>query len=226
MKKALSLILALVMCLSLCACGGGEGSIPTDNDTTQNTNSEQNGTTGEVENNTTESNNDNTETSLVIRDTDGTAYINVDRCSEIVEEVVELTTDNWMNYFKICYFDKPSGFEDAGYELVANTDRYHGFVDVVIEFKNKTTGEVVTRELEYNGCTVGENFVLDDYDCTKIQGYLYFVDFPEEAIINSEYYGTAYKLAWGTDKNISSTSVYFSIDTRTKAVVITSEMMK
>lgn len=219
MKKALSLLLALVLCLSLCACGGGEGSISTDNNTTQNTNREQNGTT-------TESNNDNTETPLVIRDTDGTAYINVDRCSEIVEEVVKLTTDNWMQYFKICYFDTPYGFEDVAYKLVANTDRYHGFVDVVIELKNKTTGEVVTRELEYNGCTVGENFVLDDYDCTKIQGYLYFVDFPEEAIINSEYYGTAYKLAWGTDKNISSTSAYYEIDTRTKAVVITSEMMK
>ena len=226
MKKAISLLLALVLCLSLCACGGGEGFIPTDNDTTQNANGEQNGTTGEVENNTTESNNNNTETPLVIRDTDGTAYINVVRCSEIVEEVVELTTENWLDYFKICYFDKPFGFEDVVYKLVANTDRYHGFVDVVIEFKNKTTGEVETLELEYNGCTVSEDFVLEDYDCTKIQGYLYFVDFPEETIINSEYYGTVYKLAWGTDKNISSTSSYYSIDTRTNAVVIVSEMMK
>ena len=40
MKKALSLILALVMCLSLCACGGGNPSIPTNNEATQNTTSE------------------------------------------------------------------------------------------------------------------------------------------------------------------------------------------
>ena len=38
MKKALSLILALVMCLSLCACGGGDPSIPTNNEATVITN--------------------------------------------------------------------------------------------------------------------------------------------------------------------------------------------
>ena len=218
MKKAISLFLAFVMCLSLCACGE-ESSIPTDN-------GEQNGTNGEVENNTTESNNGNAETPLVIRDIDGTAYINVDRYSEIVEEVVELTTDNWKEYFKICYFDTPYGFEAAGYKLVANTDQYHCFVDVSIELKDKTTGETFTCDLDYNGYAVSENSNLNSYECTSIQGHLYFLNFPEEAIINSEYYGTTYMLAWGTDKNISSTTQYFAIDTRMKAVALDLDMMK
>lgn len=36
MKKALSLLLALVMCLSLCACGGGEEEAPTEAETVSN----------------------------------------------------------------------------------------------------------------------------------------------------------------------------------------------
>ena len=55
MKKALSLILALVMCLSLCACGGRKAPNPTrddlNNETTQDTNGEQNET---LDNNTTD----------------------------------------------------------------------------------------------------------------------------------------------------------------------------
>lgn len=35
MKKAISLILALVMCLSLCACGGGESNTPNTPETTE-----------------------------------------------------------------------------------------------------------------------------------------------------------------------------------------------
>ena len=34
MKKAISLLLALVMCLALCACGGGEGNNPSTPETT------------------------------------------------------------------------------------------------------------------------------------------------------------------------------------------------
>ena len=35
MKKAISLLLALVMCLSLCACGGGESNTPNTPETTE-----------------------------------------------------------------------------------------------------------------------------------------------------------------------------------------------
>ena len=61
MKKAISLLLALVMCLSLCACGGGE--TPNSNNDTFDNNSATNGTGGDTTNNSTvgETNDNNTE---------------------------------------------------------------------------------------------------------------------------------------------------------------------
>ena len=63
MKKALSLILALVLCLSLCACGGGETPNTTDNNETQqeteNRPTNDNSFNEDNTQNTTDTNSDN-----------------------------------------------------------------------------------------------------------------------------------------------------------------------
>lgn len=80
MKRTLSLILALILCLSLCACGGGEqnnetqdGGNSTINNGNGSTHAPESGTT-----NTTE-NTENTPKSIT----------------------VEITPDNWSEYFEI-----------------------------------------------------------------------------------------------------------------------------
>lgn len=175
MKKALSLILALVLCLGLCACGGEQDNQQQklDNDSTSQTEGEA---------------------LLLQHPTEGT-IINIRRFDELWE-TVELTTENWMDYIEVCTYTREKTERDAFGEIVSTKtvtyhelgvkgDRYYNFRDFVIELKNKTTGELET----YKGTNdawipeVKEDFRLDEYECTRIKGTIYFVDIPEEVIV-------------------------------------------
>ena len=189
MKKALSLILALVMCLSLCACGGGKQDIQPQKPNSDNTSNDSvSQTEGE---------------SLIIQNPEsGTPMINIKRFNELMV-TVELTTENWMDYIEVCTYSREEVEKDAfgeivstetitHYELGAKGNKYYNFRDFVIELKNKTTGELET----YKGTNdawipeVEEDFCLDEYECTRIKGTLYLVDIPDEVIITNTDSGT------------------------------------
>ena len=160
MKKALFLILALVLCLSLCACGSGGKE--------------------------------------VISGFDGTPALNMNLVDKHIDRV-ELTVDNWNEYIKEYSYDIEIVERDAFgeitkaekvtvYRLGYGTEKYH-CLSATIELKHKQTGEIVTfgemlasNVVEDIGAVRFEPFHLDEYECTRIKGYLYFIDYPDEVI--------------------------------------------
>ena len=182
MKKIVAFILALVLCLGLVACGNGSGNTETqkpgegniDNDTTTQTEAE----------------------ALIIQDPRGdNLIINIMRFREIMQ-TVELTAENWMDYIEVCVYNKETTRRDAFgeitsveketlYELGAKGSKYYNLRDFAIEFKHKTTGELVTCKGNNDAyiATVNEQFSLDDYECTRVKGTLYLLEIPEEVII-------------------------------------------
>ena len=178
MKKIIALLIVAIMCLSFVACG----TITKDNnvDSGDNTNI----ITGE----------DNAE--AVLTEKEGIVCIREDKFSDILERV-ELTTENWKDYIRYYSYDEKIVYKDdfgeiistetvAHYCLGAGNERYHQFQDVVLELKNKETGELTTYNFELFGHTntydVSMDFNLDDYECTRIKGRIYFVDIPMEAL--------------------------------------------
>ena len=180
MKKALSLVLAVVLCLLLCACGGEEK------------NPQQEMTNGD------NLSSDSTSTDSVSQDKEGliiqipgngdVPVINAMRFEELVEKV-ELTTENWRDYIDVCSYNVETVCEDAfgeilstetytAYELGAKGDKYYNFHNFAIELKHKTTGDLLPDLFAVEG-----NVSLDDYECTRIKGTLYLVDIPEEVIM-------------------------------------------
>ena len=186
MKKALSLILALVLCLSLCACGEDVS-----NGTSGTADNKENPTTlatagmGDV--------NADTDIDWFIRET----QINTAKLPEYVE-IVELTTENWMEHLKVYSYsyteedvEKDAFGETVSAEPIthegrafgAGNEKYHYYDDVVIELKHKTTGELFVFDLEYgnggfepgNDWEIEEDFTLDDYECTRIKGSIYYL---------------------------------------------------
>lgn len=159
MKKLLALLLAAVMCLSLVACGGGKE---------------------------------------VVSGFDGTPALNTKFIDEHITRV-ELTTDNWKDYIKEYSYDVEVVEKDAFgeitntekvtvYRLGYGTEKYH-CLSATIELKHKPTGEVVVL-----GQSLASNIVedisviqyepidLDEYECTRIKGYIYFIDYSEEVM--------------------------------------------
>lgn len=155
MKKLLALLLAAVMCLSLAACGGGKE---------------------------------------VVSGFDGTPALNEKTVRDHIDRV-ELTVDNWREYVKVYNYDVELVQKDSFGEITKSekititrigygTDRYH-YLDAIIELQHKQTGEKVI----YGPAShLGKSFVLqdtinlDEYECTRIKGYLYFFDFSEEVL--------------------------------------------
>lgn len=87
--------------------------------------------------------------------------------------------------------------------LSAGNEKYHQFQDALLELKIKATGETFyvsfMQENEWYdtgsnsgfefsaqnnsvSVSVTEDFNLDDYECIRAQGRLYYVDLPEEAV--------------------------------------------
>ena len=198
MKKLLALLLAAVMCLSLAACGGGTTDTQTKNpvllyyeSSVLNTN----------------------------------VFINIDKLADILE-IVELTTDNWREYIKVYSYSVETVETDAFgevtssetntyYQLGAGNERYHCFEDVAIEQKNKETGELTIYEFNYAGeDDIPEDFNLDNYECTRIQGKLVFADLPEESF---------YTVSWDNRMHFSlstksQVSYELGIDNGTNAI--------
>lgn len=159
MKKLLALLLAAVMCLSLVACGGGKE---------------------------------------VVSGFEGNPALSMKSIDEHIDRV-ELTVDNWKDYIKEYSYDVEMVEKDAFgevtkretltlYRLGYGAERYH-CLSATIELKHKQTGEILllgeslASNIVEDICAVQlEPFRLDEYECTRIKGYMYFVDYPEEVM--------------------------------------------
>ena len=219
MKKVLSLILALVMCLSLCACGKGSQDAQSQMPNIFETSPTLGGTCND--------NTPPTEEPLIILDPkEGYYLINESRFDELTE-TVELTTENWMEYLEVWSYTQETVQKDAfgeivsietctSYYLVAKGDQYYMFNDFVIELKHKTTGTLtICRGEDYNGLIVysstervPEDFCLDEYECTRIKGTLSFVDIPDEVITVSPHTGARVYRVGCIDKSVDYNLLY------------------
>lgn len=159
MKKILALLLAAIMSISLVACGGRRE---------------------------------------VVSGFEGTPALNLNTVGEHITRV-ELTVDNWKDYIREYSYDVEIVEKDAFgeitkaekvtvYRLGYGTERYH-CLSATIELKHKETGEIVLlgktlpSNIVEDICAVQfEPFNLDEYECTRIKGYMYFIDYPEEVI--------------------------------------------
>lgn len=202
MKRLISLILAPILCLGLCACGAEDedrhtdrnnsnnllGNVESDDEEQNVHNDGQSGNTGNDTENQTES-----EPLILYDETAGHRYINIRRFRELLV-TVELTTENWMDYIEVCsYTVEKIEKDDFGeiistqtstcYELGAKGNKYYHFQEFVIELRNKQTGKLVTYRGHIDTTPeVEEDFCLDQYECTRIKGTLYLIDIPEETI--------------------------------------------
>lgn len=192
MRKIILLICALVLCLSLCACSRDAQN---DGDLGQldsffgqqdgNNDVQQDGGESEIQ------------APLVIRQGGGTGYINAARLHEIVQ-TVQLTTENWRDYIRVYAYSyvivktEKNAFGEVisteetivtGCQLGADDTRYHSFEGVAIELKHKSTNEVISYKFDEGGHKLEEAIDLSQYECTRIQGILHFVDLPEEVIM-------------------------------------------
>ena len=205
MKKAISLLLALVVCLSLCACGRRNKTPETTEAPTNKP--PQSNTTDETDSTITdESNSDQTSPFVVYYE--DRPWFNLIKFKTDVE-IIELTVENWKDYIKVCSYDRCL--------LGAGKERYHCFESVVMELKNKETGEVTTFEFGYDGYSVANDFSLDAYECTKIEGYLYYLNFPEDALAPYEFINLAYI---EEDGDVSPQPSTLKLDPETNAVEV------
>lgn len=205
MKKLHVLLWAMVICILFAACGGNT---PAGNTDLGNSNTETDSTAAVSSPDNAEKSDEN---DLIIK-TDGGPCINANRFAELVE-TVELTTENWREYIDTSFntyerIDEKNAFGEVTAtsmrttcHMMAKTDKYFQFVGTeerpaAIELKHKTTGEVLIEPLEgwdyllpYSVKNADDSFFekynMDNYDCTRIQGTLYIVDIPEEAIVDS-----------------------------------------
>lgn len=220
MKRIIALLLAAVMCLSLVACGGetlNTSETPNANDNSSTQQSEQlsgestesetkNETIDNVESTTTDGSNAEEAPFVVFyEDRD---WFNLIKFKTDVE-IIELTVENWKDYIKVCSYDRCL--------LGAGRERYHCFENVVMELKNKETGEVTTFEFGFDGYSVANDFSLDAYECTKIEGYLYYLNFPEEALAPYEAITLAYI---EEDGDVSPQPGTLKLDSKTNAVEV------
>ena len=197
MKKLIALLLAAVMCLSLVACSGEETPNTNGNNETLGNNSATNGTVGDTGNNNTETGDNTTENPVLLYDNNGTAWFNKNVLPDLVE-TIELTTENWREYIKAYSYNIEKVEKDAFGEIVsteiitqymlgAGNERYHFFNGVAIELKNKETGELTIYEFNHgDGYSISADLNLDNYECTRIQGNLYFLNFPDEIFTVSD----------------------------------------
>lgn len=163
MKKIFALLLAVVMCLSMAACG-----------------SEKDVVTG-----------------YEVSTGDATPALNLNVVNKHITRV-ELTVDNWRDYIKEYSYDVEIVEKDAFgeitkteqvtvYRLGYGTEKYY-CLDAIIELKHKQTGEIATLgQMAANlamdiGVIQYEPFHLDEYECTRIKGYMYFIDYSEEVM--------------------------------------------
>lgn len=134
------------------------------------------------------------QTMMAVPGFDGTPALNEALVEEHLERV-ELTVDNWREYIKVYSYDVEVVEKDAFGEITNTekhtvirmgygTEQYH-YLDAIIELQHKQTGETV---IYAPASHQGRSFILtaemdlEEYDCTRIKGYLYFIDYPEEVM--------------------------------------------
>lgn len=134
----------------------------------------------------------------VVTGYDGTPALNLDTVNKHITRV-ELTVDNWRNYIKEYSYDVEIVEKDAFGEIVKaenvtiyrlgyGTEKYY-CLSATIELKHKQTGEIVTfgenlpTNIVKDICAVQyEPFQLNEYECTRIAGYMYFIDYSDEVM--------------------------------------------
>ena len=168
MKKNISILLSvlLISCVLVCGCS---------NDNWQGGNNSQN-------NGTDIRNNSNSEDTIIEK-------------KDFIEycEIVELTKENWKDYFEIATEEKTHTTKDDFGDIVSSTvetkyvlrvkDRGEftgGFLDVAIELNNLKDGtlKIYKGNNGYEGShsigVVNETDTIDDFECTRIKGKLIF----------------------------------------------------
>lgn len=134
----------------------------------------------------------------VVTGYDGTPALNLDTVNKHITRV-ELTVDNWRNYIKEYSYDVEIVEKDAFGEIIKaenvtiyrlgyGTEKYY-CLSATIELKHKQTGEIVTfgenlpTNIVKDICAVQyEPFQLNEYECTRIAGYMYFIDYSDEVM--------------------------------------------
>lgn len=182
MKKRLIVILATLMCISLCACGGNEstsGEIGTENQTTQNETTE------------------NTEDGKPIEGEDytigedGTIGISKKYCAENMT-LVEITTENWKEYFQVVEETTKSIDSFGELQVITKTvakpyleGKYvYGFYNHnnpesrgAFEFTD-TYGYTYPHINLYSGDKLV--YTIDDFELTKVSATLMLLNIPDE----------------------------------------------
>jgi len=134
---------------------------------------------------------------LVVLSSNGIKGINYGRFGECLT-VVSLTIDNWREYIDVLTYNEEFVRKDEFGEVISSgiatnrvlgvkTNKYYYFENCLIELKNvKTQATTIYsflgKGLEGWGNKMSEDFNLNDYECTRIKGKIYFVDLPKEVI--------------------------------------------
>ena len=206
MKRLLALFLAVIMCLSLIACGE-------DDETSSKPKATEPTDTSITDNNGNESTNDDENTAGSTSDADWLIDGGIINAVKIRNDaqIVELTTENWREHFKVYYcsysYDEEKveydtfgdvvsteiiTHEKAGYVFGAGNARYHWYSQVAIELKDKATGETTIYEFGNSNpddLFLEEEIDLDNYECTRVKGSIYYWDWaigtlPAETVLS------------------------------------------
>lgn len=198
MKRVLSAILALLLCLSLGACKGKESSDPTEAPPTAGPDFTF-----------------NSNTAGLITGTD----VDVTKLHEFVE-MVTLTTDNWKEHFRVYHYtysyqeekvERDDFGEIVSTETITHSGegnafgsgnaKYHWYEDVVIELKHKETGELSVYKFDPyenpNDLILEESFDLNNYECTRVKGRICYFTFPIGTLPIATYLWPAMKEGMG-----------------------------
>lgn len=189
MKKILVLVLATVMCLYFVACGKeGTPDLDSSIDYTPSTNDSNEG--NDASSATEETPN------IIVSEDDGNLKINADLAKNLIKQI-ELTTDNWKDYLNVYSYVVEVVVKDAFgavtettttlYRIGYGTEQYYSLENFAIELQHKETGETFTYGTNAGLSTFIENIIdLDEYECTRIKGYLYLFEIPETVINMNE----------------------------------------
>ena len=152
-------------------------------------------------------------TMMVVPGFEGTPALNAALVGEHIDRV-ELTVDNWSEYIKEYSYEVEIVEKDAFgeitntekvtvYRLGYGTERYY-CLSATIELKHKETGEIIlfgeslaSNLVEDIEAVSQTPFNLEEYECTRIKGCIYFVDYPKEVfeevleVYDRQYYDRA-----------------------------------
>lgn len=135
-------------------------------------------------------------TMMVIPGFEGTPALNAALVKEHITRV-ELTVDNWKEYIKEYSYEVEVIERDAFgeitntekvtlYRLGYGTGKYY-CLSATVELKHKETGKIILlgESLPVNlvkdiGAVSRAPYHLDEYECTRIKGYIYFINYPDE----------------------------------------------